>query len=68
MLTHSTHNRIPIATAAEVAARLPGTRREGAGYRTRGYCHGSGDKSSSAFADFQRPAQARRTVPARPLL
>ena len=60
MLTHSTLNRIPIATAAEVAARLPGTRREGDHYRTRGYCHGSGDKPMSAslvFSDPPRPGE-----------
>ena len=60
MLTHSTPNRIPLAAAAEVAARLPGTRREGDGYRTRGYCHGSGDKPSSAsliFSDPPRPGE-----------
>ena len=60
MLTHSTLNRIPIATAAEVATRLPGTRREGDHYRTRGYCHGSGDKPSSAslvFSDPPRPGE-----------
>ncbi|MDE0199795.1 MAG: hypothetical protein OXK78_16435, partial [Caldilineaceae bacterium] len=60
MLTHSTLNRIPLAAAAEVAARLPGTRRAGAGYRTRGYCHGSGDKQTSAslvFSDPSRPGE-----------
>ena len=60
MLTHSTLNRIPLAVAAEVAARLPGTRREGAGYRTRGYCHNSGDKPTSAslvFSDPPRPGE-----------
>ena len=60
MLTHSTPNRIPLAVAAEVAARLPGTRREGDGYRTRGYCHGSGDKPTSAslvFSDPPRPGE-----------
>lgn len=60
MLTHNTPNRIPIAAAAEVAARLPGTRREGDHYRTRGYCHNSGDKSSSAslvFSDPPRPGE-----------
>ncbi|MDE0078614.1 MAG: hypothetical protein OXO50_13920 [Caldilineaceae bacterium] len=55
MLTHSTLNRIPIATAAEVAARLPGTRRDGDGYRTRGYCHNSGDKPTSASLIFNDP-------------
>ena len=55
MLTHSTPNRIPLAAAAEVAARLPGTRWEGAGYRTRGYCHGSGDKPTSASLVFSDP-------------
>ena len=54
------HDTIPIATAAAVAARLPGTRPEGAGYRTRGYCHGSQDKPDSAslvFADPSRPGE-----------
>ena len=54
------HDTIPIATAAAVAARLPGTRPEGAGYRTRGYCHGSQDKPDSAslvFADPPRPGE-----------
>ena len=58
MLTHSTPNRIPLA--AEVATRLPGTRREGDHYRTRGYCHGNGDKPSSAsliFSDPPRPGE-----------
>ena len=60
MLTHNPPHRIPLAAAAEVAARLPGTRWEGAGYRTRGYCHGSGDKPTSAslvFSDPPRPGE-----------
>ena len=60
MLTHSAHNRISLATAAEVAARLLGTRREGDHYRTHGYCHGSGDKPTSAslvFSDPPRPGE-----------
>ena len=49
------HDTIPIATAAEVAGRLPGTRRDGDGYRTRGYCHGSQDKPDSASVVFKDP-------------
>ena len=59
MLPYSTANRIQIATADEVAARLP-SRKDGAGYRTRGYCHGSGDKPTSAslvFSDPPRPGE-----------
>ena len=55
MLTHNPPHRIPLAAAAEVAARLPGTRWQGAGYRTRGYCHGSGDKPTSASLVFSAP-------------
>ena len=44
-----------IASAAEVAARLPGTRRDGQAYRTRGYCHGSEDKPDSASLKFSDP-------------
>ena len=51
MLPHQT----TIASAAEVAARLPGTRRDGQAYRTRGYCHGSGDKPDSASLKFSDP-------------
>ncbi|MXX27781.1 MAG: toprim domain-containing protein [Caldilineaceae bacterium SB0668_bin_21] len=58
MLTHSTHNRISLATAAEVAARLPGTRREGDHYRTRGYCHGSGDEPNSGSLLFSDPEKS----------
>ncbi len=60
MLTYNPPHRIPIAAAAEVAARLPGTRYQGDGYRTRGYCHGSGDKPTSAslvFSDPPRPGE-----------
>lgn len=49
------HDTIPIATAAEVAGRLSGTRRDGDGYRTRGYCHGSQDKPDSASVVFKDP-------------
>ncbi len=58
MLTHSTPNRISLATAAEVAARLPGTRREGDHYRTRGYCHGSGDEPDSGSLLFNDPEKS----------
>ena len=49
------HDTTSLATAAEVAGRLPGTRREGDGYRTRGYCHGSQDKPDSASVVFKDP-------------
>ena len=49
------HDTISIATAADVAGRLPGTRRDGDGYRTRGYCHGSQDKPDSASVVFKDP-------------
>ena len=51
--------RITIATAEEVAARLPfPSRREGPGrYRTRGVCHGSADKPDSASLIFNDPAR-----------
>ena len=57
MLPHRTTNTdtTAVATAAEVAARLPGTRPEGTGYRTRGYCHGNGDKPDSASLIFHDP-------------
>ena len=51
MLPHQT----TIASAAQVAARLPGTRQDGDGYRTHGYCHGSGDKPDSASLKFSDP-------------
>ncbi len=62
MIPRSTHHRIQIATAAEVAARLPfPARKEGASrYRTRGVCHGSADKPDSAsliFHDPDRPGE-----------
>ena len=56
MVTHPKASRIPIASADEIAARLPfPSRREGRGYRTRGLCHGSGDKPSSASLVYENP-------------
>ena len=49
-------NRIQIATAAEVAARIP-AKPNGKGYRTRGYCHGHADKPDSASLTFYDPEQ-----------
>ena len=64
MLPHHT----TIASAAEVAARLPNTRRDGQGYRCRGYCHGSGDKPDSASLKFSDPSKPGEHSLARPLL
>ena len=68
MLPHSTPNRIPLAAAAEVAARLPGTRW---GRRRLPHPRLLPRQRRQAYvgiAGIQRPPQARRTVPARPLL
>ena len=54
MIPSHNPNRIQIATAAEVAARLK-AKQEGKRYRTRGYCHGSGDKPTSASLVFNDP-------------
>ena len=49
-------NRIQIATAAEVAARIPANP-NGKDYRTRGYCHDHADKPDSASLTFYDPEQ-----------
>ena len=46
--------KIEIVRAADVAGRIP-ARKDGAGYRTRGYCHGSADKPDSASLVFNDP-------------
>ena len=57
---HTNTNRIPIATAAEVAARLPFPHTTSGGwYRTStAICHGGDNKSALSFQDGERPAQS----------
>lgn len=54
MIPPNNPNRIQIATAAEVAARIP-AKPNGKGYRTRGYCHDHADKPDSASLVFNDP-------------
>ena len=58
MRTHP--NRIPIATAAEVAAKLPYPHTVAGGwYRTStAICHGGDSKSALAFCDSERPGDS----------
>ena len=51
----TTSKTIEIATAADVAARLPAlTRSSGGWYRTRSICHGGDAPDSLAFRDSDR--------------
>ncbi len=57
---HTDTNRIPIATAAEVAARLPYPHTiSGGWYRTStAICHGGDDKNALSFQDGDRPGES----------
>ena len=58
MRTHT--NRIPIATAADVAARLPYPHTTAGGwYRTStAICHGGDNRSALSFRDGERPGES----------
>ena len=57
---HTNTNRIPIATAAEVAARLPYPHTiSGGWYRTStAICHGGDHKTALSFQDGDRPGES----------
>ena len=57
---HTNTNRIPIATAAEVAARLPSPHTiSGGWYRTSTViCHGGDNKTALSFQDGDRPGES----------